>query len=194
MMSTWPLTCIASTQNQTQLQSKLSDNVSYLSHYEVNFMAATIKYAFSMMMMIRFLQRSKFFQFWYKKPGRIQRFIKWWKVNDELLECHSFNGNIKTNGFFANVHQSFRLFVENVKNWVLYGSKEISFSKNKAEFGLAEKRKNLLKGNVRVWCVELDERKMSNKSLCICATKFILDKNELKTLFKKLLWQKQKTP
>lgn len=38
------------THAETQLQSKLSDTVSYLPHYGVNFMAATIKYAFSMMM------------------------------------------------------------------------------------------------------------------------------------------------
>lgn len=33
-----------------QLQSKLSDNVSYLSHYGTKFMAQRIKYVFSMMM------------------------------------------------------------------------------------------------------------------------------------------------
>lgn len=57
-LSAWPLTwhriqCAGRTKltwNTEQLQSKLSDIVSYLSHYGINFMATRIKYAFSMMM------------------------------------------------------------------------------------------------------------------------------------------------
>lgn len=46
-------TCNALRPTELQLQSKLSDNVSYLSHYGINFMAAQIKYAFPMMMSVR---------------------------------------------------------------------------------------------------------------------------------------------